>query len=167
MQVLALCLKARGNGEAGWSSEDGVDVGVSQAWAEEQALNRACFLPEQLFLIWQVGEVILCPPGGCRGQAVLSCAGTLLTQACPVGSLHLGTTSVRLWPDLEGFGHLGSQVQSWGGLSLAGTHSGAPTSPMRCPLRLSPSPLWLAHSATLLGGGSKRPHPKHPLSGIC
>lgn len=90
----------------------------------------------------------ICPPGGCQGQAVLSCTGAL-TQACPVGSLPLGTTSVHLWPDLQGFGHLGSQVQSWGGLSLARAHSGAPTSPMRCPRPLlfltlasfSPSPL--------------------------
>lgn len=54
---LVLYLKARGNGEAEWSSEDGMDVGVSQTWVEELALNRACFLPclSNRFLVWQVG----------------------------------------------------------------------------------------------------------------
>lgn len=123
-------------GQCRWKTARAVGVLQSRVQVLALRLTRGHLVPCQRvpFLVWQ--EVVIpsmvVTGGLCLMEvvSVLSCTWRLLWQACPVGTLPLGMTSVPLWRDLEGFGCLISQVQSRGGLSLAKVRSGVPASPM-------------------------------------
>lgn len=156
-----------------------MDVGVSQTWVEELALNPACFLPRlsNRFLFWQVGRgaVIICPPVAVRGRLCCPAQGgsshrLVQWEVCPWGRPQCicGSTlkALGIWfpGAVMGWSQPGRNPQ-WGP-HISNEMPPPPAIPYSCLFFTLPS-LGLLTVATLLGDGSKSAHPKHPLSGIC